>query len=233
MSTTQMDGRDLKFPAYVWQAPVRLWHWVMAAALAVLWATGYLIGSPPASLSGEASEHFLMGYLRFAHFSAGYVFAVAFVGRVYWALVGNDQAREIFVVPYYMLTSARWWRSFFRVVGHYLFIRRRNDWHYGHNPLAAAAMFGMYVLGTVFMILTGFALYGEGLGRESWAFRAFSSWVIPLFGQSQDVHTWHHLGAWYLFWFTIVHLYFVIREDITSGLTVVSSMIGGWRDRKS
>jgi Ni,Fe-hydrogenase I cytochrome b subunit len=33
--------------------------------------------------------------------------------------------------------------------------------------------------------------------------------------------------------FTIVHLYFVIREDITSGLTVVSSMISGWRDVKN
>jgi Ni/Fe-hydrogenase 1 B-type cytochrome subunit len=96
-----------------------------------------------------------------------------------------------------------------------------------------AAMFGMYVLGTVFMIVTGFALYGEGLGQNSWAFRLFSSWVIPLFGQSQDVHTWHHLCAWYLFWFTMVHLYFVIREDITSGLTVVSSMINGWRDAKN
>ena len=21
-------------------------------------------------------------------------------------------------------------------------------------------------------------------------------WVIPLFGQSQDVHTWHHFGMW-------------------------------------
>lgn len=229
--STAMEGRDLKFPAYVWEIPVRVWHWTMALAMLVLWVTGYLIGSPLSSVPGEASEHFLMGYIRFAHFSAGYIFAVAFLGRIYWAFVGNEQAREIFLVPYFML-RAEWWRRFFRVVGHYLFIRPRNDWHYGHNNLAMAAMFGMYVLGAVFMITTGFALYGEGLGRESWAYRTFSSWVIPLFGQSQGVHTWHHLCAWYLFWFLIVHLYFVIREDITSGLTVISSMIGGWRDRK-
>jgi len=173
-----------------------------------------------------------MGYIRFAHFAAGYVFALAFLFRVYWAIVGNKHAREIFLVPLYMLQPS-WWRGFFRVVGHYVFIRPKNDWHLGHNQLAMAAMFGMYVLGTVFMIVTGFALYGEGLGRESWAFKAFSSWVIPAFGQSQDVHTWHHLGMWYLVWFTMVHLYFVIREDITSGLTVVSSMISGWRDVKN
>ena len=232
MSTTSLDGRDLKFPAYVWQAPVRIWHWVMALAMVVLWVTGYFIGAPLPSVPGEASDHYLMGYIRFAHFAAGYVFAIAFLGRLYWAIVGNKHAREIFLVPLFMLQPS-WWRSFFRVLQHYLFIRPKNDWHYGHNQLAMAAMFGMYVLGTVFMILTGFALYGEGLGMESWAFRLFTSWVMPLLGYSQAVHTWHHLCAWYLFWFTIVHLYFVIREDLVSGLTVVSSMIGGWRDRKN
>jgi Ni/Fe-hydrogenase 1 B-type cytochrome subunit len=229
MSTTQ---EQLKFPAYVWEAPVRIWHWIMALCMVVLWGTGYFIGSPLPSVGGEASEHFIMGYIRFAHFAAAYIFACLFLFRIYWAIVGNKHAREIFLVPFYMLT-AKWWKGFFRVVGHYTFIRPKNDWHYGHNQLAMAAMFGMYVLGAAFMIVTGFALYGEGLGRNSWAFKLFSSWVIPLFGQSQDVHTWHHMCAWYLFWFTIVHLYFVIREDITSGLTVVSSMINGWRDAKN
>ena len=46
------------------------------------------------------------------------------------------------------------------------------------------------------MVFTGFALYGEGTQAGSWANRLFSSWVIPLMGQSQDVHTWHHLGMW-------------------------------------
>jgi Ni/Fe-hydrogenase 1 B-type cytochrome subunit len=229
MSTTQ---EQLKFPAYVWEAPVRIWHWIMALCMVVLWGTGYFIGSPLPSVGGEASDHFIMGYIRFAHFAAAYIFACLFLFRIYWAIVGNKHAKEIFLVPFYMLT-AKWWKGFFRVVGHYLFIRPKNDWHYGHNQLAMAAMFGMYVLGAAFMIVTGFALYGEGLGGNSWAFKLFSSWVIPLFGQSQDVHTWHHMCAWYLFWFTMVHLYFVIREDITSGLTVVSSMINGWRDAKN
>lgn len=227
-----IEGKNLKFPAYVWEAPVRLWHWLMALAMAVLMVTGYFIGSPLPSVPGEAIENYVMGYIRFAHFSAAYVFALSFLFRVYWAIVGNKHAREIFLVPLYMLRPS-WWRGFFRVLGHYLFIRPKNDWHLGHNQLAMAAMFGMYVLGTVFMIFTGFALYGEGTGMGTWQYSLFSSWVIPLFGQSQDVHTWHHFGMWYLIWFTMVHLYFVIREDITSGLTVVSSMISGWRDIKN
>lgn len=227
-----IDGRDLKFPKYVWEAPVRIWHWVMALAMVVLCVTGYFIGSPLPSVPGEAIDNYLMGYIRFAHFAAAYVFTVMLLMRAYWAIVGNEHAREMFLVPVYVFRPS-WWRSFFRVLGHYLFIRPKNDWHYGHNQLAMAAMFGMYLLGSVFMVVTGFALYGEGAGMGSWQYAWFSSWVIPLFGQSQDVHTWHHFGMWYLIWFTIVHLYFVIREDITSGLTVVSSMISGWRDIKN
>ena len=227
-----IDGRDLKFPKYVWEAPVRIWHWVMALAMVVLWVTGYFIGSPLPSVPGEASDNYLMGYIRFAHFSAAYIFAVMLLMRAYWAIVGNPFAREMFLVPLYVFRPS-WWRSFFRVLGHYLFIRRENDWHYGHNQLAMAAMFGMYLLGSVFMVVTGFALYGEGAGMGSWQYTLFTSWVMPLLGQSQAVHTWHHLGMWYLVVFTIVHLYLVIREDNTTGLTVVSTMISGWRDIKN
>ncbi len=226
MSTLQVGTRIE--PTYVWQLPVRIWHWVMAGCMVVLALTGYLIGSPPPSVGGEASNNFWFGYIRFAHFAAAYVFSVVFVWRVLWALVGNRYAREIFLVPFKMLTPS-WWRGFIGQTRHYLFIQREVPPWLGHNPLAMAAMFFMYVLGTVFMICTGFALYGEGLGMESWAFRMFTSWVQPLAGNSQNLHTLHHLGMWYLVIFTIVHLYMVVREDICTNETVISTMINGWR----
>ena len=74
---------------YVYEAPVRLWHWVNALCITVLAITGYLIARPLPSLGGEASEHFMMGYIRFAHFSAAWIFAVAWIGRIYWAIVGK------------------------------------------------------------------------------------------------------------------------------------------------
>jgi Ni/Fe-hydrogenase 1 B-type cytochrome subunit len=219
------------FPVYVWQVPVRVWHWVMATCMVVLGVTGYLIGTPPGSVGGEASEHFVFGYIRFAHFSAALIFVVMFVLRLVWVFVGNKYAREIFTVPVKML-DPEWWRGLFDQTLYYLFIKSRARPWQGHNPLAMAAMFFMYVLGTVFMICTGLALYGEGLGMQSWAFVAFTSWVMPLFGYSQNVHTLHHLGMWYLIVFTIAHLYMVVREDICSGETVISTMINGWRVEK-
>jgi Ni/Fe-hydrogenase 1 B-type cytochrome subunit len=215
-------------PVYVWEAPVRLWHWVMMLAMFVLIGTGFLIGVPPPSVGGEAYDTFWFGYIRFLHFAAGYVFAVFFALRVYWALVGNRYAREIFTVPVQML-SAQFWSGFVHQALYYLFVHRESRGYLGHNPLAAAAMFFMYLLGAVWMIVSGFALYGEGAGMGSWQFKLFTSWLQPLVGDSQQLHTYHRLGMWYLVIFSIVHIYMVFREDIFSKETVISTMINGWR----
>ena len=204
-------NRDLK-SIYVYEAPVRLWHWVTAIAMTVLIVTGLLIAYPPPSVNGEASAHFMFGYIRFAHFTSGYTLAVAWLLRIYWAFVGNDYSRQLFIVP---IWSKPWWREFLNDIRRYCFLKDKPLRYAGHNPLAQFAMFYMLVLTTLFMITTGFAMYSEGAGKGSWADRVFG-WVIPLFGQSQDVHTWHHLGMWVIVTFFIVHLYMVIRQDITT-----------------
>ncbi len=43
---------------YVYEAPVRLWHWVNALAITVLCLTGYFIGSPLPTMPGGASDPF-------------------------------------------------------------------------------------------------------------------------------------------------------------------------------
>jgi Ni/Fe-hydrogenase 1 B-type cytochrome subunit len=200
----------------------------MMFAMIALAVTGYFIGSPLPSVGGEASEHFLMGYIRFVHFAAGYVFTIFFVLRVYWAFVGNRYSRELFFVPFKIFTW-EFWSGLFDLVLYYLFVHEKRHNYLGHNPLALLAMFFMYVLGAVFMIFTGLALYGEGTGMGSWQYGLFTSWVMPLLGGSQAVHTWHHLCMWYLLIFALVHMYMVVREDIYLKVTVVSSMISGWR----
>jgi len=217
-----------QIPVYVYEKPVRLWHWVNALALVILAVSGYLIGSPPVVTDGEASEHFLFGYIRFAHFSAGYVLAIGLLGRAYWAFVGNQYSRELFLLPVHRL---EWWQGVWHEVLWYLFLVPEARKHVGHNPLAGLAIFIFFVLGSLFMIFTGFALYGEGLGAGSWADR-WLGWVIPLLGGSQATHTWHHLGMWYLVIFTITHIYIVLREQQVSRQSLTSTMIDGWRTWK-
>ncbi len=211
--------------AYVYDAPVRLWHWVNAAAILMLALTGYLIGTGTPAMSGQASGDFLFGYIRFAHFSAGYVLSVGFVLRIYSALIGNRHATQIFCVP---LWRGCFWRDVLHEIRRYGFLAVEPDRRVGHNPLAQLAMFLMFTQTITFMIVTGFALYGQGAGSDSWQDRLFG-WVFSIWPNSQDVHTWHHLGLWVILVFVLVHIYAVIREDIMSRRSI-SSMISGERE---
>ncbi len=226
MSSNTTTTPHVEEAVYVYQAPVRLWHWINAFSILTLGITGYLIGSPPPTVGGEASSSFVFGWIRYLHFSAGYIVAVGILFRLYWAFVGNSHARQIFLPPV-------WRASFWRELGHeilwYAMIAKKPLKYSGHNPLATLVMHVLFFWTIVFMIVTGFALYGEGAGMGSWQYTLFSSWVIPLFGQSQDVHTWHHMGLWVMVCFVIMHIYAAVREDIMSRQSIMSSMFSGWR----
>ena len=211
---------------YVYQAPIRIWHWIQAFAILALAGTGYLIGSPPPSVGGEAYDYYIMGYIRWIHFVAAYAVVIGFIFRIYWAFVGNSHARQIFLPP---IWSMKWWGEVWHEIKWYAMIAKEPKKYTGHNPLAVLTMHVMFVWGTIFMIFTGLALYGEGTGPGSWQHSLFTTWIIPLFGQSQDVHTWHHLGMWVLICFVITHVYVAVREDIMSRQSIISSMISGWR----
>ncbi len=210
---------------YVYEAPVRLWHWVNALCIIVLAVSGYFIGEPLPTLSGEASDHFLMGYIRTTHFTAGYILAIGFAMRIYWAFVGNIHARQIFYLPVW---SRKWWSGVRQEARWYLFLEKEPKKYIGHNPLAHIFMVLMVTSITIGMICTGFALYSQGEGNDSWQAKAFG-WVFRLFPNSQDVHTWHHMGMWVIITFVILHVYAAVREDIMSRQTMISTMISGER----
>ena len=229
MLTGVMDATDDVIVAgpsiYVYEAPVRLWHWGNALCITILAVTGYFIGSPPPTMPGEASDSFLFGYIRFAHFAAGQVLAVAFLARILWTFWGNKYSRQIFYLPVWEKT---WWKGVIREARWYLFLEKEPYKYIGHNPLAHTAMFAMFTLFNLGMIITGFALYSEGAGRDSWQAKVFG-WVFDIWPNSQDVHTLHHLGMWVIVIFAIVHIYAAVREDIMSRQTMISTMISGER----
>jgi Ni/Fe-hydrogenase 1 B-type cytochrome subunit len=210
---------------YVYQAPVRIWHWMNALCMVILFVTGYLIASPPGSLSGEASAHFQMGYIRFTHFAAGQTMAVFFLMRILWTFVGNANSRQIFYLPVW---DGHFWRGALHEMRWYAFLEKYPKQYVGHNPLAHIMMFVVFTLGTLFMICTGLALYSEGAGHASMIYSAFG-WVFSIFPNSQDVHTWHHVGMWVLVLFTMIHIYAAVREDIMSRQSMISSIVSGER----
>jgi len=227
--TTQVaaSGHDPKYQkaVYVFEAPVRVWHWVHALSIGVLCVTGYFIANPLPALQGEASDHFLMGTMREIHFIAGYVFAIGFAVRIYWAIVGNKYSRELFLPKFW---KPSWWKGLGHELKYYAFLTRKSHKIMGHNPLAQLAMWLFNVLLVLFMIFTGFALYGEGLGGGSWADRWFG-WVIPALDGSMETKMLHLLGMWVMLVFVVIHIYMAIRADIMDRESSVSTIMGGWR----
>jgi Ni/Fe-hydrogenase 1 B-type cytochrome subunit len=211
-------------PVYVYDAAIRIWHWLTALCIVVLAITGYFIGSPPPTMSGEAATHFLFGYIRFVHFSAGMILGVMFLLRIYRVLLGGPHARQIFYVPFW---SFAWWKDVFNEIGWYLFLKPPKE-YVGHNPLAHAAMFFMFLLPLIVLLLTGFALFAEFMGVNTWWYTLFG-WVLQVLGDSMTVRTWHQLAMWIILIFSMVHMYMAIREDMTHRQTTISSMVSGWR----
>jgi Ni/Fe-hydrogenase 1 B-type cytochrome subunit len=212
-------------PVYVYDAAIRIWHWVTVLCIIVLAVTGYFIASPLPSLGGaETTGHFEFAYIRFIHFAAGMILGVAFLLRIYRVLVGGKHARQIFYVPAW---SIAWWKDLFGEVGWYLFLKKPKE-YIGHNPLAHFAMFAMFVLPMLVLLFTGFALYAEFEGVSSGWYKMFG-WVFGLLGDAMTVRTWHHVAMWVVLIFSMVHMYMAIREDMTHRQTTISSMISGWR----
>ncbi|WP_238365335.1 Ni/Fe-hydrogenase, b-type cytochrome subunit [Mesobacterium pallidum] len=214
---------------YVYEAPVRLWHWINAACILVLAVTGYLIGKPLPSVDiAEATHQFIFGYIRFAHFAAGMIMTVGFFGRIYWAFVGNHHARQMFKLP---IHRKKWWKEVVQEIKWYAFLEKKPKKYVGHNPLAQIAMFFFMTVGLSFMIVTGFMLYAEGLGHGSWADVIFGP-LRDAIGNSMVVHQIHRLGMWAIVLFIMIHIYAAIREDIMSRQSMVSTMISGTRTFK-
>ena len=223
MSSAEQVGS--RAPIYVFELPVRVWHWVHALSIIVLTVTGYLIANPLASVEGEVSERFLMGNIRLVHFIAAYVFSIGFVVRIYWAIVGNKYSRDLFYLP---LWRGAWWRELIDELKFYLFLTRRPPRTIAHNALAQTAMLLFNTLLGLFMIGTGFALYSENLGLGSWADEWFG-WIVPAIGGSQNLRMWHDFGMWLLVFFVIIHIYMAIRAEYMSPQSSIRTIIDGWR----
>jgi Ni/Fe-hydrogenase 1 B-type cytochrome subunit len=132
---------------------------------------------------------------------------------------------------YLPIFNRHWWSEIFFELRWYMFLEKEPKKYVGHNPLAQVAMFFFMTLGLSFMIVTGFALYSEAVGAGSFLDGLFGP-LLTLVGGSQMMHTLHHLGMWAIIVFAIIHIYAVIREDIMSRQSMVSTMISGHRTFK-
>jgi Ni/Fe-hydrogenase 1 B-type cytochrome subunit len=209
---------------YLWHWPVRAMHWFAAAAVVTLVLTGFYIGKPYFFPSpGDASPHYMMGWIRFLHLSAAGVLVATAILRAYWLFVGDRYERWKALFP----VSRRDWRDMGRMVKYYLMLGRDEEPHYlGHHPMQQLTYTGIYGVAAI-MVVTGFALYGQAT-PGGFFFHGFG-WVTALFGSLQAVRFVHHVLSWVFVIFVPVHVYLALRADLVEHTGSVSSIISGGR----
>jgi Ni/Fe-hydrogenase 1 B-type cytochrome subunit len=208
---------------YLWHWPVRAMHWIAAACIVTLILTGFFIGKPYFFTSGSASEHFLMGRVRFIHFTAAGVLVATAILRAYWLFVGNKFERWSALFP----IRKQDWVNMYRVVRAYLFVKPHEAPQYmGHNPIQQLSYTAVYGVGLV-QVLTGFYMYG--LSDPGGLFFNSFGWVGALLGGAQVVRFVHHTITWFWLIFLSVHVYLAVRADVLHKESTVSSIISGQR----
>ena len=208
---------------YLWEWPIRAMHWAAALSIVVLVVTGFYIGRPYFITHGEASAHYLMGWMRFLHFAAAGVFVATAIVRIYWLFAGNQFERWKALFP----VRKQDWVNLVKQVKFYLMIQPEKAPHYlGHNPLQQFSYTGMYTVALA-QVVTGFAMYGQSRPGGLWY--TLFGWVVPFLGGIQVVHFVHHVLTWAFLIFIPIHIYLALRADLLERTGTISSIISGGR----
>ncbi len=208
---------------YVWQLPVRIYHWLNALCVTVLAVTGYIIGSPPAlQNSSEAYLSYWFGDVRFIHFVAAFIFFFNFIFRIYWGFAGNRYANWNNFIPH----TKKQFKEILHVIKIDIFqTKGKETLSIGHNSLAGFTYFITFLV-FLFQCITGFGMYAAM--SNSFLPHLFA-WIVPLMGGDFAVRQWHHVMMWFFVIFAMIHVYLVFYHDYLEGTGVISSMAGGWK----
>jgi len=209
----------------------RIWHWVNALSLVVLFMSGLNIsnghpylywgewGFSPAEAWAAVPRfpgwatipgRYSLAVARDWHLLFAWVFALGLLLFMVAALANGHFVRDLF-------TRAReWrWRLFMAEVREYLrFNFAHTGGKYGAIQKLAYALVVFVLL--PLMILTGMAI-SPGMDA-AWP------WLLDLFGGRQSARSVHFLAAWALFAFTLVH---VVLVALTGPWGQVKGMITG------
>lgn len=185
---------------YVWEFPVRLVHWVNFLCILTLAVTGFYIGRP--FIHAYSADQYVMGWVRFIHFTAAFVFIMSLIIRIYWSFVGNKYATWKDFFPF----TATGMRELAKALKFYLFLSRKPLHKIGHPALAGFSYLVFFLL-FLFEIISGSALYSTAHGASYlWTF--MGGWLIGLM-ELQTIRLYHHLVMYVILALAMVHIYIV------------------------
>jgi len=206
-------------PVYVWQRPVRLFHWLMVISLTVLTVTGIYMHGP--FLVETSPRAWAMGTMRFIHEIFGFVLIATVLMRAYWFFAGNEWARWRAWVP----LRRDQWQSMKSMALYYAYQRREPYPEIGHNSLAAAcylAIFGLLLIECV----TGLVLFGVVSGSHF--LRITVGW-IPHIIDIQYIRLIHYFVMFCFMAFMVHHVYSAVLVSMEQENGLMESIFSGWK----
>ena len=135
----QLPDESEQMRILVWDIPTRIFHWILVLCFVVAYLT-------------SESERWQLW-----HVTAGYIFGVLLLFRMFWGVVGSRYAR-----------FSQFVRGPRQVLAYLRSLLSRSPEHFtGHNPAGALAIVGILGLGLL-TVLTGWASfndYGDWIGE--------------------------------------------------------------------
>jgi len=214
-----MKGQQMH-SVYVWELPVRLTHWINFLSILTLSVTGFYIGHP--FIHALSTDQYVMGWMRFVHFTSAYVFLMSIIIRLYWGLVGNKYCALKTFNPF----RRKFWEYLTDAVKFYLFIGKKPPHAVGH-PALASLTYLLLLLLFIFEIISGFALHS--LSHEAGGIWTFMGGWLTTVMNLQLIRLFHHLVMYVILAFVIVHVYISWFIGSLEGSGLMSSMFSGYK----
>ncbi len=206
--------------AYAWEFPVRLTHWINFLCILAFAVTGIYIGSPYAG--AQSASQYIMGWMRFIHFTAGYLFLASFIIRLYWFFVGNRYASIKVLFPF---LSSRGRKDLADAFKYYTFMSRKPPYAVGHTALAGVIYLVVFLL-FAFQIVSGFALYS--IQQPGVWSAKIGTWLFAVM-DAQSIRLYHHVVMYVIFTFVLIHVYIAWWMDTVERNGLMGSIFGGYK----
>ncbi|MBI4690299.1 MAG: Ni/Fe-hydrogenase, b-type cytochrome subunit [Nitrospirae bacterium] len=204
---------------YAWEFPVRFTHWISFLSIIALSITGFYIGNP--FIHAISSRQYIMGWMRFIHFTAAYTFLFSFLIRIYWAFMGNKYASWRVWFPF----TSRRWKDLVEAAKFYSFLGKKPPYAVGHTAFAGITYFIVFLL-SAFEMLTGFAVYSQNHQGLIWAL--LGGWMLSIF-EVQTLRLLHHLVMYVFIAFSFLHVYIAWWLDTVEKNGLIGSIFGGYK----
>jgi Ni/Fe-hydrogenase 1 B-type cytochrome subunit len=182
----------------------RIGHWVHVVNILLLVFSGLQIHNPSWAFFGSMSN------ARFVHFLSTYTFLFIGIWHLYY-FFGAKKHTDAFFMPEDakdIIPTLKW----------YLFLSDTRPDYTKYNVLQKISYAGLFVI-SAFQALLGFALYWNKSMR----------WFTDLMGGMLSARALHYSLTWIFVYFTAVHFYLVVREDIQ----LLWAMVHGYYHREA